>query len=173
MFNTRKFKILGGLFNNYEEIILLDKFGSDLEIIKFIKNNIKKYLQSKNLLTLIEKLDSIKFYTLSINRILNKTNIEDTILIYEYSSIFNDYHNNMFENLDKNINILIVNNNLNLKTLNNLINSSLNYEELEFQINNDNEIVDLLNNKIYELNFIHNCYLDYFKNGELKKFYCR
>ena len=53
----------------------------------------------------------------------------------------------MFENIDKNINILIENNNLTQKTLNNLINSSLNYEKLEFQINNDNEIVDLLNNK--------------------------
>lgn len=168
--NTRKFRILGGIFDSYQEIIFIDNFNSNKQIIEYIINNLKNYLITINLLYLVEKLKSLQFFTLPINFILYYTLIEDIIYIYEFSKIIENQENNLLENIDKNINIMIINKNLNEKNLNHLINSILDYTKCNFFINN-NEITDLSANKINQLTDFNKIFLNYLKNDELKKFY--
>jgi len=168
--NTRKFQISGGIFDSYQEIILIDNFSSTKEILEFVIDNLNSYLITINLLYLVEKLEYLQFYTLPFNILSSYTLVEDTIYIYEYYKIIENHENNLLENIDKNINIMIINKNFNEKNLNYLINSILNYTKCDFLIN-DNEITDLSENKINEINDFHKIFLNYLKNDELKKFY--
>ena len=169
--NTRKFQISGGIFDSYQEIILIDNFSSTKEILEFVIDNLNSYLITINLLYLVEKLEYLQFYTLPFNILSSYTLVEDTIYIYEYYKIIENHENNLLENIDKNINIMIINKNFNEKNLNYLINSILDYTKCDFFITNDNEISDLSTNKINEINDFHKIFLNYLKNDELKKFY--
>jgi hypothetical protein len=84
----RTFQLSSDLFWGYKMSIDISRFDNIQCIIEYVKNDIKTFLLSRNLLCLVEKLDSCRFHIHQpydmFEHLINYTTSNDIIYICDH-----------------------------------------------------------------------------------------
>jgi hypothetical protein len=86
----RIFQVSSELFWGYRMLIDISKFDEIQSIINYVKCDIRTFLLSRNLISLVEKLESSRFHIHSpydnYDDLLNRTNEKEVIFICDHCS---------------------------------------------------------------------------------------